>query len=284
MLSLSIILEGINEMLDFMAEYLRSTIIDITNSLFGGNIIWLALTISSMVYIANKRRTLAKGAKLYVIFTLLILLAIIYNPVFRYFFIRIPDSGDAVLNRLWLLCPLWMIVAYAFTDFKMSFKKKTSQVLVAVGLFLLLSFSGYSIFTHNMYNNTECIYKIRKESVEISDIVLANGEDQPKMLLIVNYETWEEARFENGGTIIEGIMMYTGDICILRQQPSEAEWNDYWVSEYTPQGRITGDYINSWLKAEYIAVPNDERIIPNLEFCGYELIGKTEDYFVFSKS
>ena len=150
--------------------------------------------------------------------------------------------------------------------------------------------SGNPVITSGMLSNTCNSYKIRSESIEIADTILALNDYEPTSLLVFSPDrkTWE--KYEVGGTVYEGIKQYTGLIDIAGYGYTESQWNDCMLSEMTPNGWLSSydytriilnEYFENHKSYQYILMPDDDKIIAKMDYCGFELVAHIDSYYLF---
>ncbi len=259
---------------------------DVLNLFFAGSIVYICVVIASIVLLLVRRKALKKGFDLFFFYTVLLLVFVIFNPLLFKLSGYLHDS-TSVFARVWIICPLWMIVAYAVSSLDIKNKFISGAIVIAAAAVLI--YFGGSTRSLKMFNTPSNPYKIRSEAVEISDEILNLSGGEPASLLIFVPLTPEPERFVNGGTIYEGINQYTASISACPIGYTDEYWDSYLMADYMPNGvTTTADYMNSLIDQyeemhgiEYVALPDEDIFISRLEYCGYELAGHAGDYYIF---
>ena len=274
----------------YIQDYLTVSIPGVTDMFFAANTVYLILVVVSFVYLYSRRDKLRNGYKLLFAFSILALVLIIYNPLSRLEFYLFPSASDAVFARFWLLCPVWLVVAFAADSCVFESKNKWFKHAGIVALTAVLIFSGKTVDLLSMTNDPDNTYKIRSESVDLADGIMELSEGRPVKLFIMIPDDEYNGKFKVEGSVAEGIAQYNGYIDIYPVFFSDEEWNDYYVSEMTPDNEATSEYyINKTLMYkylqyhfDYVAWPADELIAQKMERCGFELLGEYGGFNIFS--
>ena len=262
----------------------------VTELYFASNIVYMLFVVIAFVYLFYTRKTNRNGYNLLFAFSVLTMLLIIYNPFLHLVFFLLPSTSDAVFARFWLLCPIWLITAFAIVSFVFGFNsnsKKTTSLIALAVVFVLFGDSLYSLSMMNYFDNA---FKIRTESVELADGLMRLREGNPVKLLIMLPNDGNNGKFENGGSISEGIAQYNGYIEVYSYFYTDEEWNNYYKAETIPEtGETSTYYINRSLmhkflkyRFDYVAWPADDLIDQKLEQGGYSLLGEYGGYNVFA--
>lgn len=262
-----------------------------TDSFFVGNMCYIVIVIVSCVFIIYKRNSMRRGYTLFALFSLLLLSLIVYNPILNSVLNKFASEEDNISIRFWLLCPLWLVIAYAFSSNDLSPSKKINKAFpVIVGAIIV--FSGSTIDILNMYNSTSNMYKIRGEAVEIADEILSLDCESNPSVLVFEPKYSSEDNYVQNGTIYYGLKQYTGNILTYPYYYTEEEWNEYLLPEILWDGKtLSKSYINGillWYKElyyyDFVALPKEESFIAKMDYCGYQLVGEAGGYYIFEYS
>lgn len=262
----------------------------VTNSYFAGNICFILLVIASIVFIIVKREDLKRGHYLFISFSLILLGLVIYNPLLRRILDRFSSAEDDISVRFWLLCPLWMIIAYAAAAVTMSVKNKVIRYSVIVAAAAVIVITGKTITGLTMYETPATEYKIRPEAVEIADAMNEMELKEQPSLLVFEHEYDAKDNFVRNGTIFYGLKQYTADFMVYPYYYSEEEWNEYLMPDVLWDGQtMSRSYINGILGQygalyhfNYVAMPDEETFLDKMDYCGYELVGHSGGYYIFA--
>ena len=258
----------------------------ITNIFFEGNYLYLFLFIISLITLTVSLKKQSRRVLSLLMFSYLSLL-FIYLPLTSVLFDRYLD-GNPVFARLWMICPVWIIVACAAVICLSGISNKVIKVVSVFLIIILLIVSGSSIRTLNMISNTDDVYKIRNEAVEISNEVMRLNNDEPTSLFMLVPVYTVPDNFVEGGTVKSGIEQYTGRVNLTAFGCSDEFWNDYFLSDVTPTNRESLEWINAFINeryaasgAEYFAVPDDEIVNSKIDSLGYELLSQAGGYRLY---
>ena len=277
-------------MKDVLINY-YSIIVDIVNIFFSKNMVYLALYIFAVITTLFCKRNDLRGKQMIVIYTIITMVLVVFNPFLFDLSLNYSVLGYEVFARIWLMCPMWIAISNCLSktvSYVSSRKKHLKSVITFAFAGIIIAF-GSSINSLHMMNDVNCKYKIKLESVEIADKILDYSNGEPTVLFIYVPKTQDDANYINGGTIYEGIRQYTGVISTYRYEYTEEIWNNYYLSEIIPVGNITSDaYVCEFLDIaqkengfEFIAFPDDPRILDRMDYCGYEYLDHIAGYFFF---
>jgi len=281
-------IEFVRNIVDYLHGYFTGTVVEITNMFFAGNIPYIIIFVASLFIIIRNRNEFGRGHKLFAAYSLLMLLFVIYNPVWKYVFLKFPAAaGGSVFVRFWLLVPVWVMIAYACANSLGSSSKKLLKTAGAVMLAVVLIFSGNSIRSLAMMNDAGNPYKVNNAAVQIADEVLSLSGNEPVSLMIYSAGYGMDDNYVNGGTVYEGIRQYTGLIEVHRYYFYNDEWNAYYVSDMTPEGESTADYVNNLIAGhqywnfDYVAMPDDERLNSKIDTERFPLAARAGGYCIY---
>ncbi len=276
---------------NWLCSYFASNVRSNTEVFFSNNYIYLVLVIISVVLLAHHQK-LSRGRKLFLAFFVFFMALVIYNPIANDYFLSFPSFDAAVFNRFWIVFPIWTMLAYVFTSYTSKFKASLSKLTAVLITSAVLVFSGNTVSNAGMYIPTTNPYKINDESTYIAEDVLELSDGEPTSVYIfVPYER-TDANYIYGGDVVYGIKSYTGLIDVQSFEYIEAYYNGYLVSDITPDGRITSEYIPYYLDQvrdilefdfDYVIFPTDERIYDNLMAADYELVCLRDSYSIYQR-
>ena len=266
-----------------------NTLISNTELYFAHNYVYLGVFILALLFLVWKRKEYKAAFGLLGLYTILQLVLVIYNPLLLPLCNKIPGfEGDKVFARFWLLVPVWIIIAYVLAVTIPKIKFKVLKYVAAIAVAALLIYTGDSVRSLDMYNDSLCVYKVRPEAVELADEILEITGGEPASLYLFQPEYEVADNFVNGGTIHYGILQYTGNIRVVPNPYSQAEWDGWLTPEYCPDQQTTSQsYIHScfmtgdFYECDYAAVPDDERINYKIDNLGYELVGQAAGYNIY---
>ena len=268
-----------------------NTLISNTEMYFAHNYVYLGVFILALLFLIWKRKEYKAAFGLLGVYTILQLVLIIYNPLLLPLCNKIPGfdvEGSKVFARFWLLVPVWIIIAYVLAVTLPKIKIKVLKYVAAVAVAALLIYTGDSVRSLDMFNDSSSVYKVRPEAVELADEILNITGGGPASLYLFQPEYEVADNFVNGGTVHYGILQYTGNIRVVPHSYSQAEWDGWLTPEYCPDQQTTSQsYIHScfmtgdYYECDYAAVPDDERINYKIDNLGYELVGQAAGYNIY---
>lgn len=236
--------------------------------LFLNNLFWeesgyaILLVLSLMwILLGRKRNDRAKNMAIY---SILVLVLVIYNPIVAPIGMRFFSDAETAYLRIFYLLPFLTILAYAAADYyadKVDVTDRVSRKMkYAVIMILIIMMSG-SLYDKSMYRDVENIYKIDQEALEISEIILAeHGTDEKARILAPDIDD-----------ITYGIRQYTGKIVI-------AGFSDHFKDEETLY------MLEESRDFEYVIITKSKRLKDILEQNHYWQIEDTETYYIMKKA
>ncbi len=281
------IIKAIGSLYLFVHDQIIGSFLNVINLHFAENYVYLLLFVICLVMLIVKRKDLTRGYLLLGIFTSIVLIILFILPT-QMLFNMIPASDDSVFARLWLLCPVWLVIAYVAAASIPKMENKIHKTVISMVLVLVIVFSGNTIQSLNMLNNPQTPYKIRADSVEIADEVLRLNDGNPTSLFILVPDYADGENYINGGTLNMGIQQYTGDIQLTPFKCSDDFWNGYFLSDITPTDREAEEWLGAFVSeryaatgAEFYASPTNEIVDKRLEDLGYECISTVSGYSIY---
>ena len=256
-----------------------------------GNAIYLFIAVASLISISTNKKTVDKGRKLFLQYSIFLLIVVLLNPVFRLMANHINMMSDQVFARFWIMCPIWLIIAYSITNRSECYNNSLARSVFVLMSTLVIVLAGSNVENNNMFIVSDNSSKINTAAIEISNEILELSDGKPVSLLIRVDFASSSGNYVNGGSIYEGMLQYTGKIETIPHYYTEEEWNSYYVSEMTPYNEMTTEeFIKQSLSVwedmynfDYIAWPDDERLVSKLHYCGYEVVGHAGGYYIYAK-
>ncbi len=281
------IFKAMYSLYSFFHDQIIGSFFNVTNLHFAENYVYLLLFVICFVILIVKRKDLTRGYLLLGIFTSIVLIILFILPT-QMLFNMIPASDDSVFARLWLLCPVWLVIAYVAAASIPKMENKVYKTVVSIVLVLVIVFFGNTIQSLNMLNNPQTPYKIRAASVDIANEVLRLNNGKPTSIFLIVPDYADGENYINGGTINMGIQQYTGDIQLTPFKCSDDLWNSYCLSDITPTDREAEEWLGAFVSeryaatgAEFYASPTNEIVDKRLEDLGYECISTVSGYSIY---
>ena len=265
----------------FLNTYFTGTFNEITDFFFAGNYVYLLIFAAAIVMLIIFRKEFDKGYKLLIPFCLTGMVLILYNPLVKVVFEKLPavEEGN-VYARLWLLFPVWIVIAYTVVCVCMRISNKVLKCAFIAAVAAALIFSGNTIMKQQKMLDAQSIYKIKPEAVQIADEVLRLNGNEPTVLYIFVPQSDTSERYVNGGTLAEGIRQYSGNILLY---PS------YCTAEDLQQGGYLSSEIGIiWLfdyaknaDCDFIAYPDTDYFVENIRLQGHEPESYAGGYVIY---
>lgn len=261
-------------------------------SFFENNYVYLILVMAAAAAIVLYRRKAPQAYCLLFLFSLPVLL-IIFNPYIVSYLESFPRFNEQVSSRLWIIVPVWIAAAFVISVSLSKIKDLKIRYPIAAAVAAILIFAGTSTLGMGYYIGAEGRYKIRAEAVRLADMIMLLNDGEPASVLMVIPEEGVKGNFIPAGTVIEGIHQYTGDIIVRKCYYSPEMWNDYFMSDIVPgdKEQTSEAYLGSLLYwyycnnvYDYVIWPADDIILEKMGYCGYELAGQTEEYYIYRYS
>lgn len=229
--------------------------------MFWGTSGYLILLAISLVFILARKHTEARG-KMMALYSVLILIGVIYNPIVAYVGTQKFMSEDtAAYLRVFYLLPLMSVIAYAVTEYYMerwAEEAPKKKALVLLLLCITIIIAG-QLYNRSMYVKAENIYKISEDALEISDMIQADKtEDKARIVLPQEENLWY------------GIRQYTGDIIIAGH------------TEDFDSRRTLREYEES-KDFSYVVIEKESEKEKLLIKRGYTKLGESTSYLVYKK-
>ncbi|MCR5592146.1 MAG: hypothetical protein K6F79_00175 [Saccharofermentans sp.] len=204
------------------------------------------------------------------------------------FFVLLPGTTSSMAEyaRVWILCPVWLFVAYVLSVELSNNCNTVLRYLFVVITALVLVLFGSNLQNNNMINEANNRYKVRADSVALADELIELSAGRPISAWIFLPKPVIEDKFVDGGTLYEGIMQYSAEIELYRYFYTDEIWDTYFVSDYMPDGVTPSEEcippILDQLPHDYVIWPDESRLIPKMENCGYELLSRVDGYLIFA--
>lgn len=256
------------------------------------NWFYLAIFIISYTYLAfvSKNNKIYKKVLLY--YSAAVLVVFILNPFVFNFVNRIPDGGDAVHARFWLVLPAWITISSAIADYSCSLHRKSQKHTVICVVAMMLVMFGTTIVSNGSYIDTSNTYKIRNEAYTIADVILEDSRDSEKrgvFLIMPNSES--DGNYLVGGNIYNGIRQYTGKLNMQVLYVTDEDWNNWYLGDVFEPGNLPSEEflkrsLEIWqenYEYEYVVELSSDKMVPKMEYSGYELLYSGAEYSVYKK-
>lgn len=258
----------------------------ISDLFFEGNYLYICLFLFSLIILAVRGRKQAGRESSLLLFSFLALL-FIYFPVTSIFFDKFLN-GDPVFARLWIICPIWIVISFVLANCFIKISNRIVKTLAITTLTVLLIAVGSNVRSLTMINEPNNIYKIRSEAVDVSEAVLKLNNGEPTSLFILVPVYTGPENYVEGGTVGSGIEQYTALIDLTSFGCSDEFWNDFFLSDITPTDRESEEWLNAFVNerqvasgAEYFAFPTNDIVNQRLISIGYNWKSDVGGYSIY---
>ena len=210
-----------------------------------------------------------------VIYSILTLILITYNPILPRFFNRFADDEYSYLRFAWIV-PIYFLMAYAGMKAVMSMRTNRSRIIAAVLAAVLIVAAGEP--RPEVYLKAENAYKLDSEIVELCDAIIADSgmsgptdRSHPVRVLV---QTRDDTIYEDGSRdnrLYFGIRQYAEALELTMGRVDDTIIDNDDVS-----------YENSSLRNgyRYLFAENIDAIKQAAEEIGYVPLAETENYMV----
>lgn len=256
-----------------MLEVIRNT-----HELFWSSTFYLLLYIICMLVLIIWKKQMKSGNAILVGYSLLLIVGVIYNPIFAKLSLKLFFYGTGEYARLFQILPLWYTIAYVLTAVISQMKTKM-QYLALILVISVLAITGKTVFQQQWYLPADNIYKINQNALEISDIILEDMNGKQSVAMIQG----KEDQYIQGGSFFYGIRQYTSDLILIDEFP-EADLYNSWDKdeqlEFLNNNRIYLKTQQRSHESQYVIVKDTEPMIQDMQECGYSILGRSGEYIV----
>ncbi len=259
------------------------------NLFWNGNEMFFTAFIAGLIVLLNLKGDKAKGKHLFAVFTIIALFAICYNPMIYGLLLKMPLSDNTVFARVWIIIPVWMVIAYAGAEMYDSSNTSLVKNILCLCLAGGIVFAGSSLEAFGYFTDSTFPYKANAEGVEIAETVLKLSSDEPVGIILFRNEQEQVGNFYNGGTAYYAITQYSGKIGVTPVYYNEQVWFEYYLSDTLPDGETsTVDYINDSLiqlrqlyDFSYVVMPQGDSLKEKMSNCGYQYIASVSNNDIY---
>lgn len=232
-----------------MLEIIKNALTQIFASYtqYTGSGMYMLLFFLAMVFLYIWERNKEKRAILF--YYPLVALVVIYNPLIAHIVINFID-GRVFWRMFWLL-PLTIVIAYATTVLIMYVQVKPKKFLVTIALIVILIIGGKFIYRAENYSKAQNWYKLPTETILVCDILDNNTDGEIRVVIPAALEV--------------SLRQYNANIKIV-----------YGVDMQSM------NYYMDALNSNYIVLDKNLFFSGRLEDYGYQLIGSTDIYNIYS--
>lgn len=242
-----------------------------TNQLFWNKSLYLILYAICLVVLLVGKKHFKKGRRVLFGYSVLTYVVLICNPIF----VKVAFKGFFTLKeeyvRMFWLLPIWITLAYTFTQLVYRLKNKYAQILMAVGIIIILIVMGTTYSAQGMYKTPENIYKISQDALNISDMILEDSGGEADVVITKMSNVWDELYW--------GIRQYTSKIRMKEEIITEEDYQ----REYKEVFDIYWDQIEENTQFKYVICERTGELCRRIEQRGYYEVGSSGNYVVYKK-
>ena len=227
-----------------MENLLDLTMLQSINELYWHEPFYAIMYVVCLISLAAFWKTMKRGRRFFLLFSVFCLVIFIYNPVFVNLITKYLLRIDRVTVRLFLLLPIFSTESYVFTSLIRASHKKSRILALALAIAIVSMLFAFGVTPYqrekvgygvDMYALAENPYKIPQEHIDICDTILNDMDGERTTLSLYEFHGYNDT----GGTLNYSVRMYTSRI----QLSTLISLADY--SELSFEERI--EYWNSYL-------------------------------------
>ena len=236
-------------------------IVNFLNENFWKDSDYFLLLMLSVVFVLVTKEGEKRGKRL-VIYTILVLVFVILNPIVARIGLRFFGEDKYAYMRIYYLVPLMTLIPYAGTEFyTLHVKrndKRSKKMLYALILCITIVMCGKT-YDSTMYRDATNIYKIDQNALEISDMI---NEDCNEAQVRIYAPSTTDIHY--------GIRQYAGNIIIAGDSMTIS-------TPSTLQEVIGGTDL------DYIVLAQESNVNRYITQKGFEQLGESGEYIVYKK-
>lgn len=250
-------------------------------SYFWGNSVVLFIFVTCLISLWLRRKNLEGKVTCLLQYTLIFIATVLWNPVLYKIMLASFFSDAAEVVRIYLIFPVWWIIALAIVDLLKGYEVK-KQIIGLIGVLIFIVLIGNNTLSSDLFEKKTNWYKINDDAVQIADIILEEEDGRNTVALIQDQGT----KYTAGGGIWEGVRQYTSKI---RPVSFDVDRNNLVVE----QPEVTEVYIKQLVEAAQNMIRDDDVeaiyivIQRETEGASYfilqngQLVGETKDLLIY---
>lgn len=261
------------EWVDKMLEMIKNV-----HDSFWTSSVYFIIYIVCMLILILRKKQFHKGNTILVGYSLLILFAIIYNPIFAKISLKFFFNGNEEYVRIFQILPVWYTIAYVFSTELSRIKGLFKYVLLGI-LVLFLTIFGKTVYQQEWYLKADNIYKINEDALEVSNIILDDMQGKQSIAMVQG----KENQYIRGGSFFYGIRQYTADLILIDDFPTKELYDTWSIQEKEEYLNNNREYLKREKRTceyQYIIIEENQLMIRDMENCGYSVLGKSGKYIV----
>lgn len=223
---------------------------------------YMALFFISLLYIYKKE----KNSELtdFVWYSLIILL-LIFNPIFYKVIIKFIDDG--VYWRMFWILPIGVLIAYVGTKIILENNKKAEKIIIGLSVIVIIILSGKCVFREENYQLAPNWYKLPQEALDVTMIIKADECDNKWALMpptLVPYvRQYDASIFMRVMRMTEG---YDSEPIVLKMEQGD-------VKAVVDDCKENG--------VNYVVFKRETILSELMENYNFNVLGRTENYIIY---
>lgn len=242
------------------------------NELFWNNSSYLLIYTLCIVMLLREKNICKKGRKMFLCYSIAVYIFLICNPLFIAIAFKFFFSLKEEYVRMFYILPIQETICYVITILFLSIMKQKKKILGIFILVVIVLISSNTFISQGLYVVPENIYKISKESLEISNIILEDCGGEADAVI---------RKEENANdSLYWGIRQYTQKIHLK----SEIISGDDFDREYY---EVFDDYwkrLEEEVSFDYVICDDNSEMCKQIEEKRFDFLGKSGGYVVYKRS
>ena len=223
----------------------------------------LTIFLIALVFLMAEEKD--KNNRNFLVYYPILLLVILLNPIFEIVISKI--IGENVYYRFIWGIPIGVVISYFSVCLIYKLNKKTKKVIICICMACIVAFSGRFVYTEEVFQNTNNLYKLPDEYVEVIEI-LSNVKMENKKAMV-------------SSDLIGYVRQLDASIKLPYQRRPYGDYDSYILKFYND-----GDIFNlvdlcEEQEVNIIVYDNSILLQDSLESYGYELYANTEHYDIY---
>lgn len=250
----------------------------VIHQMFWGNSLYIFIYMASCIYTLYIWKKSSIVQRKLIVYNFLILFGVVYNPVILWLAHRYIVADVGALVRVYLILPIYAIMAWSMCEIVVGLKKVYKKYLVAIAFLIIIVFVGTSYIDVGMQIRADNIYKLEQESLDIANMILDNSNGEVNILIDTDGVEIQEEWAKRNNNLVEGIRQYTSEIKILDSFDGNIIYNESGIGALY-------EYIKQLKKSDspffdYIIMKNNDKVKKILTSYGFQDIGSTSNYTI----
>ncbi len=123
-------------------DYIIDIVFSSVDDFFGGSTVYFILTVIAVSVLILQREKYGRILKFTVPFSGLVLLLFTFNPI-MWNWSKTQEDGREIMGSLWLIMPMWIMVAYGYAQMLGDIKGKVKQPVAIVCVAAVFGLAGF---------------------------------------------------------------------------------------------------------------------------------------------